>query len=58
MDNPVCNAGLKSHPHITQLRRELNCYAVPEDPGVLSYPVLRLAYTGLSIFKTYGLVFK
>ena len=57
MNNPVCNAGLKSHPYVTQLRSELNCYAVPEGMGIISYPELRCAYSGLFNFKTYGLVF-
>jgi len=57
MNNPVCNAGLTSHTYAAQLRSELNCYAVPEGMGVLSYPELRFAYTGLFTFKTFGLVF-
>ena len=55
MDNPACNAGLRSRPHTSQLRK-LNCYAVHEDTDIFSYPGLRCAYTGFSIFKTYGLV--
>ena len=58
VNNPVCNAGLKNHPYITQLRIGVELlYAVSKDMGALSYPELRFAYTGLFTFKTYGLVF-
>ena len=57
VDNPVCNARLESTQSPAQLRMELNYYVVPVEAGFHSYPELRFACTGLSGFKTYGLVF-
>ena len=57
VDNPVCNVGLRIYTILAQLRMELNYYVVPVEAGFHSYPELRFACTGLSGFKTYGLVF-
>ena len=57
-DNPVWNAGLRINSVLLQLRMELNYYVVPVKSGIHSYPALRLACTGLSGFKTYGLAFE
>ena len=48
--------GRKQSLTFQQLRQELNYYVVQKETDVLAYPELRFACTGLSMFKTYGLL--
>jgi len=60
MDSPVQALGAargNGNPPLFQPRSGLNSYGVPVWQVILLYPELRFACEGLSVFKTYGLVF-
>ena len=59
VDNPLQakrSSGGKTALSFPQLRQELNSFGVKGERSVSPYPELRFACTGISTFKTFGLI--